>query len=55
MLFAVQAESTKQSLKAFAKAANLHEAGADSEEQTCTNEQDNQYVVRQIRVDGLDD
>ena len=55
MLFAVQVESTKESLKTFAKATNLHKAGANSEEQTRTDKQDNQYVVRQIRVDGLDD
>lgn len=55
VLFAVQAESAEQSLQPFAKAANLHEAGTNGKEQTCTDKQDDQYVIRQIRVDGLDD
>ena len=55
VLFAVQRKAAEHPLQAFAEAANLNEASTDGEEQACTDKQDDQNIVRQIRVDGLDD
>ena len=54
-LFAEERKAAKNALPAFSEAANLHEARADGEVEACADEQDDQHVIRKVRIDGNDD
>lgn len=55
LLFAEERKAAKNALPAFSEAANLHEARSDGEVEACADEQDDQHVIREIRIDGNDD
>ena len=55
LLAAVEGEFAEHLSHAFAEAADLHEARADGEEDACAYQQRDEDVVRQCRVDQLDD
>ena len=55
MLLAVERERAKHLAHALSKVADLHEAGLDGVEQAHCDQQKDQDVVRQIRIDGLYD
>ena len=53
MLSAPQGQVAEHLFHALAKAAHLDKAGADGVPQTDAHQQEDQDIVRQIRVDGL--
>ena len=55
MLAAVQREIAERAVPTLFEAAYLHKAGLDGEEQTCTDQQKDQNIVRQVHIDFLND